>query len=68
MTIADAAPAKDFVGDPKLTVRMVARIQGFPDTWSFAGKKTVAYRQVGNAFPPPVAKAVALQLRKALGA
>jgi DNA (cytosine-5)-methyltransferase 1 len=37
---------------------MVARIQGFPDEWQFSGKKTTAYRQVGNAFPPPVAKAV----------
>jgi DNA (cytosine-5)-methyltransferase 1 len=38
---------------------MVARLQGFPDHWSFSGRKTAAYRQVGNAFPPPVAKAVA---------
>jgi DNA (cytosine-5)-methyltransferase 1 len=51
---------------PRLTVRMVARLQGFPDDWTFEGKKTAAYRQVGNAFPPPVAKAVALNLRKAI--
>jgi DNA (cytosine-5)-methyltransferase 1 len=41
---------------------MVARIQGFPDSWQFAGKKTAAYRQIGNAFPPPVAKTIAYQL------
>jgi len=57
-TIADFAPERDFAEVPKLTVRMVARIQGFPDDWHFTGRKTAAYRQVGNAFPPPVAQAV----------
>jgi DNA (cytosine-5)-methyltransferase 1 len=57
-TIADFAPERDFTDMPKLTVRMVARIQGFPDNWHFTGRKTAAYRQVGNAFPPPVAQAV----------
>lgn len=57
-TIAEAAPDRDFAEVPKLTVRMVARIQGFPDDWHFTGRKTAAYRQVGNAFPPPVAEAV----------
>ena len=56
--IANNAPEKDFVGLPKLTTRMVARIQGFPDDWTFSGGKTVVYRQIGNAFPPPVAMAV----------
>jgi len=66
LSIADEAPAADFVGMPRLTLRMVARLQGFPDDWKFSGKKTPAYRQVGNAFPPPVAAAVAKQIHCAL--
>jgi len=66
MGIADAAPAPDFVGMPRLTVRMVARLQGFSDDWQFSGRKTPAYRQVGNAFPPPVAQAVALKISEAI--
>ncbi|MEQ1495544.1 MAG: DNA cytosine methyltransferase [Novosphingobium sp.] len=65
-SLADAAPEPDFCGMPRLTVRMVARLQGFPDSWQFYGRKTTAYRQVGNAFPPPVAQAVAKQLEIAL--
>jgi DNA (cytosine-5)-methyltransferase 1 len=51
----------------RLTLRMVARLQGFPDGWQFCGNKTAAYRQMGNAFPPPVAAAVAGAMRDALG-
>ena len=64
--IADEPPAPDFVGMPRLTVPMVARLQGFPDDWEFSGRKTAAYRQVGNAFPPPVARAVAEQIHHCL--
>ena len=66
MGIANEPPAPDFVGSPRLTVRMAARIQGFPDSWQFSGKKTSAYRQIGNAFPPPVAAAVGRQIGAAL--
>jgi DNA (cytosine-5)-methyltransferase 1 len=65
-TVAEEAPDPDFVGMPRLTVPMVARIQGFPDDWHFTGRKTNAYRQVGNAFPPPVARAVAERVCTAL--
>jgi DNA (cytosine-5)-methyltransferase 1 len=64
--IANEPPPRDFVGMPRLTVRMVARIQGFPDEWQFVGSKTQTYRQVGNAFPPPFARAIALSLRTCL--
>ena len=60
--LANEPPEKGFVGMPKITVKMAARIQGFPDDWIFAGAKTPAYRQVGNAFPPPVARAVGLEI------
>ncbi|MCZ4607264.1 DNA (cytosine-5-)-methyltransferase [Streptomyces sp. Lzd4kr] len=43
---------------PMLTVDQAAAIQGFPAGWKFQGMKTARYRQVGNAFPPPVAEAV----------
>ncbi|HEL3255795.1 TPA: DNA cytosine methyltransferase [Stenotrophomonas maltophilia] len=66
MGIWDDAPERDFVGMPRLTTRMAARVQGFPDDWQFSGRKTAAYRQIGNAFPPPVAKAVAAQIYTAV--
>lgn len=66
MGIANDAPGKDFIGMPRLTIRMTARIQGFPDYWQFSGKKTAAYRQIGNAFPPAVACAVGQQIQAAL--
>jgi DNA (cytosine-5)-methyltransferase 1 len=64
--LANESPTADFVGMPRLTVRMCARVQGFPDDWQFAGKKTASYRQVGNAFPPPVAHAVSARIAAAI--
>jgi len=66
ISIANEAPEVEFQGMPRLTTRMVARIQGFPDHWGFWGAKTAAYRQVGNAFPPPVAAAVGKAIAKAI--
>lgn len=68
MGIANDPPDKNFIGMPRLTIRMAARIQGFPDHWEFSGKKTASYRQIGNAFPPPVAFAVGSQIKLALNA
>lgn len=72
--IADAAPGAEtpvnFV--PKLTNAMVARIQGWSGPgyeWDFGdrkGRKTTTYRQIGNAFPPPVARAVGVAIASAL--
>ncbi len=66
--VADQPPTSDFPvdGRPRLTVRMAARIQGLPDSWRISGRKTAAYRQVGNAFPPPVARAVGIEVRAAI--
>ncbi len=66
--LADEPPPPDLSPGvlPRLTVRMVARLQGFPDNWTISGRKTAAHRQVGNAFPPPVARAVGSAIRGAL--
>ena len=64
--VADAAPEADFEGDPKLTPRMLARVQGFPDDWDFGKRKTAACRMIGNAFPPPVAMAVGEKIKEVL--
>ncbi|MFJ2773363.1 DNA cytosine methyltransferase [Streptomyces sp. NPDC087300] len=64
--VADAPPAP---GDPlpvKLTVGQMALLQGFPPEWKFVGRKTSTYRQVGNAFPPPVAQALGRRVANAL--
>lgn len=63
-------PERDLYGErgPKLTVTQAAIIQGFPADWEFQGRKTAAYRQVGNAFPPPVAQAVGESIISAIAA
>ncbi|WP_410587564.1 DNA cytosine methyltransferase [Amycolatopsis sp. lyj-23] len=71
MGVANSAPARTDkfpAPGPKLTNEMVARIQGWrPEyKWEFTGLKTSRYRQIGNAFPPPVAKAVGSAILRAL--
>src|SRR5579883_302215 len=58
VVLADEPPAPDFSGAPRLTVRMAATLQGFPTDWQFCGGKTASYRQIGNAFPPAVAREI----------
>jgi len=68
--IANDAPSSDHPIDhvPRLTNPMVALVQGFDPEWKFSGLKTSTYRQIGNAFPPPVAAGVGRAIRRALGA
>lgn len=77
-SLGDDVPGPDFVlrhgvgekgreGYPKLIASQAALIQGFPPDWEFAGGKTARYKQIGNAFPPPVARAVATSIATTLG-
>jgi DNA (cytosine-5)-methyltransferase 1 len=72
MGVADGPPNASHPVNylPKLTTEMVARIQGWQDEpdyrWRFTGRKTTRYRQIGNAFPPPVARAVGTSIANAL--
>jgi DNA (cytosine-5)-methyltransferase 1 len=68
--LADAPPGPAHPADhiPRLTLPMAAAIQGFPPDWRFSGRKTAGYRQIGNAFPPPVARAVGDSIRVAIEA
>lgn len=68
--LANEAPSASIPNEytPRLTVRMAAALQGFDPTWTFSGRKTASYRQVGNAFPPPVAEAVGRSILSAVHA
>lgn len=50
-----------------VTVREMARLHGFPDWFRFNATKWHGARQIGNAVPPPLARAVATSVIKALG-
>lgn len=76
-SLDDDVPGPDFAlrhnigekgreGYPKLIASQAALIQGFPADWEFSGGKTARYKQIGNAFPPPVARAVAASIAVAL--
>jgi DNA (cytosine-5)-methyltransferase 1 len=88
---ADAGPAgepgnpADVDTFPKLTLRMIARLQEFPDEWRFSpprrwkiehgfdssgdiarGSPMATFRQIANAFPPSLARAMGIRIRRAL--
>jgi DNA (cytosine-5)-methyltransferase 1 len=73
-TLANEPPGPDFRWAPEagpahrvaLTVAQTALLQGFPAEWRFSGGKTQQYRQVGNALPPPVGRAIGLAIREVL--
>ncbi|GAA1739258.1 DNA cytosine methyltransferase [Nonomuraea bangladeshensis] len=72
--IGDDVPGEDFIldpdlgrdGVPKLTVEQVMQLQGLPDDWIVTGRKTARYKQVAQAFPPPLAEAVGSRIVSAL--
>ena len=66
-SIANDEPGPEDGDAPvRLTVRQAALLQGFPPDWRFSGKKTAAYRQVGHAVPPPLARAVGDSIARVL--
>lgn len=48
------------------TVREYARIQSFPDWWSFAGTVSEQYKQIGNAVPVELARRIGMKIKEAL--
>ena len=54
--------------DRCVTVREMARLHGFPDWFRFHVTKWHGARQIGNAVPPPLARAIAGKVADALGA
>jgi len=49
-----------------LSVREAARLHGFPDWFRFSAAKWHGFRQVGNAVPPPMARALGQEVRRIL--
>jgi len=52
--------------DRPLTPREAAKIQGFPNNYEFSGTRADIRSQIGNAVPPPLAKAIGMEIGKCL--
>ncbi|WP_428954443.1 DUF6339 family protein [Streptomyces sp. cg35] len=67
-SLGDDVPDADFplLEPPRLTVAQTAILQAIPSAWQISGGKTAAYRQIGNALPPPVAHALGTAIATAL--
>lgn len=62
-TITASTPEIHVNKQRRLSVRECAILQSFPDNFIFYGSLTSMYRQVGNAVPPKLAKAIAKELK-----
>ncbi|MEV0620272.1 DNA cytosine methyltransferase [Nonomuraea sp. NPDC050404] len=73
-SLGNDVPEADFIldpqrgrdGIPKLTIEQVMTLQALPRNWVVSGGKTARYKQVAQAFPPPLAEAVGRQIAAAL--
>ena len=66
--ISPSIPLTNCIHHRVVSVRECARSQGFPDSYKFYGTPVEKYRQIGNAVPPALGKALGLAIREAAGA
>lgn len=61
---AGAGEAQFAVDAVRLTPEQAARVQGFPAGYPFQGNRGKQYEQIGNAVPPPLARAILAAVTK----